>query len=148
MSDLVKITEKHHIAETLKKIASTEGITAVTWDKDDGLWVDFAFAVDNSNSLVLIAKHGDDPIPPITLGMLAINSIELDLDYGDLTIHYSPDAFQDSYNSPKSKFLSKYVASLSSAQEIHLSIQRRYRFENVAAAQNYKSSMTPTPSDF
>ena len=95
MNDVVKITEKHHIAETLKKIASTEGITGVTWDIDNGLWIDFAFAVDNSNSLVLIGKNGDDSIPAITLGMGSINSIELDLDYGDLTIYYASDAFKD-----------------------------------------------------
>lgn len=148
MNDVVKITEKHHIAETLKKIASTDGISAVTWDMHDGLWIDFAFAIDNSNSLVLVGRNGDDPIPAITLGMGSINSIELDLDYGDLTIYYAVDAFKDAFNSPKQQFHSKYVGTHSNAQEIHLSIKRAYRFENVAAAQNYKNGMTPTPSDF
>ncbi len=148
MNDVVKITEKHHIAGTLRKIASTDGITGVTWDNEDGLWVDFAFAVDNSNSLVLIGKHDDESIPPITLGMTSIASIELDLDYGDLTIYYTSDAFKDSFNTPKQKFHSRYIRHVDNMQEIHLTIKRSYRFENVTVVQNYKNGTTPAGADF
>ena len=149
MNDLLKIVEKHHIAETLKKIADTSGLHCVTWDKDRGLWTDFHFAIDSTNSLVLIGKDSmDETIPAITLSMESINSIELDLNYGDLTINYHPKAFEGEFNSSKQKFRDLYVATLSSSQEIHLSIKRAYRFENIPAVINYKNGMTPAPSDF
>jgi hypothetical protein len=149
MTDIVKITEKQHIAETLKKISDTNGIYCVTWNNIQGLWSDFHFAVDKTNSLILLGKdQNDEAIPPITISMESISNIQLNLDYGDLTIFYHPTAFEDAFNTPKQEYRDLYVTALNSSQEIHLSIKRSYHFENVGVVQSYKNSMATAGSDF
>jgi hypothetical protein len=149
MTDLLKITNKREMVETLKVIAATEGIVGTVWNTELGVHADFALAMGNSNSLILFAKDNNgESLPPITLGINSIDSIKLDLSYGELTFNYTKDAFNDSYNSPKYKFKSLYVNSLNNSQEIHLFIRKSYRFENVPSVLQHAATAPEVVSDF